>query len=354
MQDRLYRVLDVNFNRLREGLRVVEEYCRLVCDDGLALQVKGLRHDLRLLLDDKLALACLEARQAETDVGRQSFTDTEACREDWQAILQANLKRAQEAARVIEECAKLDDTYAKLSQGIKGLRFALYELEKKVLNRRSTLIREWFAGGDEKAATLYLVVDEEFYTGSDLLADVQAILKAGIGFLQWRQKRGSDDYFLKQALKIRALCLEFKTPFVVNDRPDIAILTDADILHLGQDDLPIAAARCLVGEQMPIGRSTHSLEQALKAVADGADYLGFGPIYTTPSKRKPDPEVGLAGLREMLAQVSLPVVAIGGLNETNVVSAAATKVPAVAVIRSILQSENPAAQVATLKDLLHY
>ncbi len=350
MSEKVYRVLDVNFNRLREGLRVVEDYCRLVCDDNLALQVKSLRHDVRSLIDDKLAVACLAARSSETDIGRKTFTKTEAQRQDWPAVLQANLKRSQEASRVIEECAKFVNR-SELSQGIKALRFTLYEIENRVLNQRTVKIREWF-GVDRKVPELYLVLDEEFYVGSDLIADVRAILGAGISFLQWRQKSGSDSYFLERTLEIRALCREFKTPFVVNDRPDIAILAEADILHLGQNDLPIAAARQLVGEVMPIGRSTHSLDQALRAVADGADYLGFGPIFKTPSKRKPDPEVGLQGLKEMLAQVDLPVVAIGGLDETNLADVAAAGVPAVAVIRAILQAADPSAKVATLKDLL--
>ncbi len=350
MTEKVYRVLDVNFNRLREGLRVVEDYCRLVCDDNLALQIKDLRHDVRSLVDEKLTLACLAARSSETDIGRKTFTETEARRQDWPAVLRANLKRSQEAARVIEECAKFVGR-SQLSRGIKDLRFKLYEVENRILNQRTRKIREWF-GIDRKIPGLYLVLDEEFYTGTDLIADVKAVLGAGISFLQWRQKIGSDSYFLERALEIRALCREFKTPFVVNDRPDIAILTEADILHLGQNDLPIAAARQLVGEMMPIGRSTHSLGQALQAVTEGADYLGFGPIFKTPSKRKPDPAVGLYGLKEMLAQVDLPVVAIGGLDETNLADVVAIGVPAVAVIRAILQADVPAAKVATLKALL--
>ena len=351
MGDRVYRVLDVNLNRLREGLRVVEDYCRLVCDDDQALRVKDLRHDIRSLVDEKLNTLCLASRQAESDIGRQTYTLTEASRENWPALLQANLKRAQEAARVIEECAKLVD-HSELSRGIKALRFTLYELEQSLLNQRTIRIRKWFGVDDKQSRKLYLVVDEEFYPGSDLLADIKAVLEAGIGLLQWRQKSGSDRYFLKQALAVRALCREYNTPFVVNDRPDIACLVDADILHLGQDDLPIAAARQLVGEAMPIGRSTHSLAQALAAVAEGADYLGFGPIYKTPSKRKPDPAVGLDGLKEMLTKVSLPVVAIGGLDENNIAAVAATGVPAVAVIRAILQAEKPAAKVAVLNSRL--
>ncbi len=350
---RVYRVLDVNFNRLREGLRVVEDYSRLVCDDDLALQIKDLRHRLRRLLDEKLTLSCLRERRVETDIGRQTFTDSEAERSDWQAILQANLKRAQEAARVIEECSKLV-LEPQLSQGIKALRFELYELERAVIGSRTAKVREWFGWPDKKAAALYLVVDEAFYSGSDLIVDLKAVLRAGVNFLQWRQKCDSDSSFLERAREVGALCREFKTPFVVNDRPDMAILAEADALHLGQDDLPIDEARRLVGPEMPIGRSTHSLAQALAAEAEGADYLGFGPIFTTPSKAKPDPEVGLSGLVEVLNHVSLPVVAIGGLDEDNLVEVVRSKVAAVAVIRAILKADRPAEKVGLLRSLTSF
>ncbi len=348
--NRVYRVLDVNFNRLREGLRVVEDYSRLVCDDEQALQIKDLRHRLHSLVDEELALYGLRERQVAADVGRQTFTDSEAKRSDWQTIVQANMKRSQEAARVIEECAKLVD-HPELSQGIKELRFELYDLEKFVIGSRFAKIRKWFGLSDKKAAAIYLVVDEDFYTGSDLIADLEIVLEAGVDLLQWRQKRGSDSSFLKKAFEVRDLCREFKTPFIVNDRPDIALLVEADALHLGQDDLPIAQARRLVGPQMPIGRSTHSLDQALAAVTEGADYLGFGPIFKTPSKAKPDPEVGISGLIEMLTQVSLPVVAIGGLDESNLAEVAQSKVAAIAVIRAILQSAHPAETVSRMRDL---
>ncbi len=350
---RVYRVLDANFNRLREGLRVVEDYCRLVCDDNQALLIKELRHRLRHLQDDELTFEGLRERQVEADIGRQTFTATEAERSDWQAIVQANLKRGQEAARVIEECGKLIDK-SELSLGIKAIRFELYDLERNVIGSRLAKIRKWFGVPDKKSAALYLVADENFYSGSDLIATIKAVLEAGIDLLQWRQKSGSDSSFLEKAYKVRALCREFETPFIVNDRPDIALLVDADALHLGQDDLPIAEARRLVGPEMPIGRSTHSLAQALAAEAEGADYLGFGPIYVTPSKAKPDPEVGVSGLVEMLAQISLPVVAIGGLDENNIAEVARSKVAAVAVIRAILKAERPAEMVARLRLLTDY
>jgi len=349
----VYRVLDANNNRLREGLRVVEDYYRLVCDDGRALLVKDLRHRLRALFDEGLSQACLEQRRAADDIGARTFTRSEADRGDWPVLLQANLKRAQEAARVIEECAKLLGR-PELAIESKALRFALYELEQDVLDGRSAKIREWFYPPTKDSAALYLVVDEAFYLGDDFFSDLEAMLEVGIDFLQLRRKSGSDRGFLQRALALAALCRKYKTPFIVNDRPDIALLTGADGLHLGQEDLPLAQARQLVGPRMPIGLSTHSLAQALAAEAEGADYIGFGPIFTTPSKVRPDPVVGTAGLCEVLKQVSLPVVAIGGLDETNLAQVAAGRVPAVAVIRALLAAEKPAARVIQLRALCRY
>jgi len=267
-------------------------------------------------------------------------------------------ERAQEAARVLEEYGKLLDLEG-FSRGLKALRFSLYELEQELLAGRRPRVRRWFGyeieNADKEAAAFYLVVDEKFYCGSDLFADLRRILDAGVDIIQWRQKEGDDASFLEKAGRLRELCREYDTPFVVNDRPDIARLVEADGLHLGQNDLPLAAARQLVGPEMPIGRSTHSLAQALRAVEEGADYLGFGPIFTTPSKARPDPTVGVDGLVEMLAQVDLPVVAIGGLTPDNLPTVVRSgRVPAVAVIRAVLAAPDPARAVRELRSRLFY
>ncbi|NPA24817.1 MAG: thiamine phosphate synthase [Deltaproteobacteria bacterium] len=357
-RDRVFRVLDANLNRLREALRVLEDYCRLVCDDPEALNLKELRHRLQSLVETgDLHSRCLAGRRAASDVGSRSFTASEATRRDWPALLKANCKRAQEAARTLEEVGKLLPDVADFSFRVKSLRFELYELEARLLGGRRRKVREWFALDEDasgrKRTAFYLVVDEKFYSGYDLLADLEEVLKVGVDILQWRCKSGSDRDFLRKARKIRELCRRFETPFVVNDRPDIALLVEADGLHLGQDDLPLAEARRLVGPGMVIGRSTHSLEQALKADAEGADYLGFGPIFTTPSKANPDPTVGIDGLVEMLARVSRPVVAIGGLDENNLETVVSrSRVPAVAVIRAVLAADHPASQTARLNKLL--
>ena len=120
----------------------------------------------------------------------------------------------------------------------------------------------------------------------------------------------------------------------------IALILPFYRLHLGQDDLDIDAARKIVGEKMPIGRSTHSLEQALVAEAEGADYIGFGPVFKTPSKENPDPVVGIEKLREVVSRISLPVVAIGGINHENIALVRDTGPDGIGVIRAILASDD--------------
>ncbi|MBN2332685.1 MAG: thiamine phosphate synthase [Deltaproteobacteria bacterium] len=341
----VFRLLDANLNRLREGLRVVEDYCRLVDNNRVFAQLKDLRHQLQNLFPLALQQRCLEARQADADIGSSTFSSTEALRPDTRAVAVANLKRGQEAARVIEEYAKSINEPS-VSQGAKALRFSLYTLEQEVWGLRLSVVRSWFP--PQRPGGLYLVADEQFYAGDDFLADLKLAAAAGLHMLQLRQKRGDDHLFLQRARQLRGVCASAGIPFIVNDRPDIAVLAGADGLHLGQHDLPIAEARKIVGNHLPIGRSTHSLAQARAAVAEGADYIGFGPIFPTPSKENPDPVVGVDGLREVLAAVDLPVVAIGGIDTRTIGMVRKTGVSSIAVIRAVLASGDPEQAVKNL------
>lgn len=141
-------------------------------------------------------------------------------------------------------------------------------------------------------------------------------LNAGCAFVQLRAKHADDATFLAIAKRMRSACTHAEVPFVINDRADIARLVHADGLHLGQDDLSVREARCVVGE-MKIGRSTHDLDQAVRADADGADLIAFGPVFATRTKENPDPVVGLKSLETVSQTVSRPVVAIGGISPEN-------------------------------------
>ena len=162
--------------------------------------------------------------------------------------------------------------------------------------------------------SLYAIVDAG--VADRPLALAFQALNAGSAIVQLRAKRLDDVAFLEVAKRIRSACAHAGVPFVINDRADIARLVGADGLHLGQDDLSIEEARRVVGK-MQIGVSTHSLEQAVKAEAEGADLIALGPVFETDTKENPDPVVGLRTLETVCQTVSRPVVAIGGITPEN-------------------------------------
>jgi thiamine-phosphate pyrophosphorylase len=180
--------------------------------------------------------------------------------------------------------------------------------------------------------SLYAIIDAEV-AERPLELTFQA-LNAGCAMVQLRAKRLDDMAFLNIAKRVRSACAHAEVPFVINDRADIASLVRADGLHLGQDDLSIEDARRVVRE-MPIGVSTHNLEQAAKADTEGADLIAFGPVFETKTKEKPDPVVGLRTLEEVCQTVSRPVVAIGGITPENAAEALRTGARYIAVVSAL-------------------
>nr|WP_240192117.1 thiamine phosphate synthase [Desulforhopalus vacuolatus] len=168
-------------------------------------------------------------------------------------------------------------------------------------------------------AGLYGITAEAFSHGRSNLEVAEAMIAGGIKILQYREKRHKKNYcdIYAECCALRKLTREHGVLFIINDFVDIAMLVDADGLHIGQEDLPTAAARQLLGQQKIIGLSTHSPEQARQAVADGADYIGVGPIFTTATKENVCAPVGLSYLDYVVQNIKLPFVAIGGIKEHN-------------------------------------
>ncbi len=187
---------------------------------------------------------------------------------------------------------------------------------------------------------LYAILDVEACAGREPVAVARAILRGGCAVMQLRSKRLGDAERLGLARELRALCAAAGVPFVMNDRADLAVLSGADGLHLGQDDVAIEDARRIVG-RMRVGVSTHSLAQARDAAARGADLIGFGPVYPTRTKDKPDEVVGITGLHDVCAQVSVPVVAIGGVTLERAGACAAAGASLVAAISAVCGAEDP-------------
>lgn len=188
---------------------------------------------------------------------------------------------------------------------------------------------------------LYAIVDPEHCAGRDPRWIGEQILKGGCIALQLRAKHMSDAEHLELARALRALCRAANVPFWMNDRPDLALLADADGLHLGQNDLPPHEAR-KVWRTGLLGLSTHSLSQARAAVSARVDLIGFGPVFHTRSKENPDPQVGLSGVGEVCASIPLPVVAIGGIGLGNIEDLKREGVRCCAVISALCAAPQPA------------
>lgn len=180
--------------------------------------------------------------------------------------------------------------------------------------------------------SLYAIVDVE--VAARPLELTFKALNAGCAILQLRAKRLDDLRFIEIAGRVRSACAHAGVPFVINDRADIARLVEADGLHLGQEDLSIEDARRVVGD-MQIGVSTHSLEQAERAEAQGADLIAFGPVFATQTKKDPDPVVGLRNLSEVARTLSRPLVAIGGITPENAAETLQAGARYVAVISAL-------------------
>ncbi|MBZ4219793.1 MAG: thiamine phosphate synthase [Chlorobium sp.] len=167
-------------------------------------------------------------------------------------------------------------------------------------------------------------------------------LKGGAAMIQLRHKTASGSQLLVWAVEIQKLCQQYQALCIINDRVDIALASKADGVHLGQQDLPARAARKLLGETAIIGVTASSLKEALQAEQDGADYIGFGHIYPTHSKLKESSPLGLDILQKTAALVSLPILAIGGINQENAASVISSGASGIAVISAISKANDPA------------
>jgi thiamine-phosphate pyrophosphorylase len=195
---------------------------------------------------------------------------------------------------------------------------------------------------------LYVIIDPEHCAERDPLWVAERALEGGCALLQLRSKNQPDAARLTLAQALRRLTRAHGVPLWINDRLDIALLVEADGLHLGQTDLPVVEARRL-GADLRIGLSTHSLEQARAAAALGADLLGFGPMFATRSKLHPDPQVSIEELRQVIGLTESPVVAIGGISRENAALVSAARPAYVAVISAVCDAPDPALAARELR-----
>jgi thiamine-phosphate pyrophosphorylase len=331
---KVLRILDANLDRAREGLRIIEEWCRFGLDNaGLAQECKDLRQQLAALHTNSLRAA----RDTHADVGTQLSHPQEEQRENIAQLLIANLCRVQEALRVLEEYGKLYN--ASLSASCKQMRYRVYSLESAINE-----LQHVPAGlAALSKAQLYLVT----MPVPNLLGTVEKALQGGLKLVQYRCKEADDVDRWQEAQALCKLCHRYGALFISNDRVDLALAVGADGVHLGQNDLPIAVARKILGSDKIVGRSTTSPTEMAKALAEGADYIGVGPVYATPTKPGKAAS-GLEYIRYAVQHSTVPWFAIGGIDASNIGEIVAAGAPGVAVVRSIMQANDPQTIVGEL------
>ena len=200
---------------------------------------------------------------------------------------------------------------------------------------------------DKNSMLLYAVTDRAWTSGKTLYMQVEEALKGGATCIQLREKELGDDAFFREAVAIKELCNQYSIPFIVNDNVDIAIACGADGIHVGQTDMQADNVRSLIGENMILGISVQTVEQAMLAEQSGADYLGVGAVFSTSTKADAD-IVSLPVLKEICAAVSIPVVAIGGIYRHNIMKLAGTGIDGVALVSAIFASPEIEAECRTL------
>jgi thiamine-phosphate pyrophosphorylase len=200
--------------------------------------------------------------------------------------------------------------------------------------------------------SLYLVTDRSLSKGRSTAEIVAAAVAGGVSCIQLREKSCGTREFLNEALALQPLLKSRNIPLIINDRLDIALAIEADGVHLGQSDMPIGMARKIAGDSLIIGISAESVDDALRAEQEGADYIGISPVFSTPTKTDIAPPLGLEGVQQIRALVDIPLVGIGGINSDNAESVLAAGADGIAVVSAIVSAADPAGAAKKLKTLI--
>ena len=337
------RILDANRNRGCEALRTIEEYFRFAWEDSyLTEQAKCIRHDFNsafAVSEDSL----VAMRNTDGDVGTNISTATESNRNSTRDVVEAAFSRLQESLRVIEEYGKVVSEVVE-SVSIEQLRYRCYQLHHSFAS--ITVGRERLAD-----AHIYAII-----SGRDSTEDFgnycTEIVHSGVDVIQLRDKNLPDRALINRGKQLRQILNTVDVPplFIMNDRPDLAVLTGADGVHVGQDELTVSQTRRLVGPDLIIGVSTHNIEQVADAVRDGANYIGCGPTFPSATKSF-DSFAGVSFLRQVSDKFQIPAFAIGGIDLNNVTEVVEAGFKRVA-ISGVLSRSAPQDVVSALQPLL--
>lgn len=336
----IFRIADANGNRASEGLRVVEDYFRFACEDSyLTARCKQLRHQLGQCLRDAIFQNPCGFRESNADVGRTITTDSEYERLDLLDVVAASFSRTQQALRSLEEYSKLLDPAT--STQFEQIRYETYQLQLSFVSMTAGTKRL-------ENCSSYILCDAA-PSAETFARRMELLVTAGVDVVQLRDKDASSRALVDRCRLFRKLAKDSPTLLVVNDRPDIACIGQADGVHLGQDDMSVHHARAIVGPDMLIGVSTHDIGQVESAISDGANYIGVGPTFESKTKSFAH-FTGLDLLRTVAERTKIPAFAIGGITHDNLQAVLDVGCTRVAVSGAIWLSNNPK---AALEDLLN-
>jgi thiamine-phosphate pyrophosphorylase len=338
------RIIDANFNRAREALRVIEDYCRfnLNCA-SLSGRAKQMRHQLSSTIAQLNTGQLLASRDTPGDVGVGQTIKHAIGRTDLKDSLTAACKRLPEALRVLAETLKGDEPG--VADQMERLRYEGYTLEKDIVLFADTAARF-------SKVRLYVLICSEL--PADVFALTGQCIAGGVDCLQLRSKNIETDKYSVMACEFVKMCKDAGVISIINDRADIAIASGADGVHLGQNDLPIEQARKLQMTPMIFGKSTDSLAQLNTAIAELPTYVGLGPVFATPTKPDSKP-VGLDYVKQalpILTDTGVGHVAIGGINESNIEAVLAAGARTVAISSAVTNSPDPMAACKKLKRII--
>lgn len=297
-----------------------------------------------LNVDAELQEQLINARDSRGDVG----ADMEAAGRDrhrgTRETVTANARRVEESLRVMEETTKTPDI-ALESDSYKQARFALYTIEKDLLGK---MLRQ---DKLKRLAGLYVIIDTAFLKGRSATEVAEQAIRGGAKAIQLRAKVHSAKESLTTAEGLKKVCSEHDILFIVNDSLDIALASDADGLHVGRGDLPVAEARRFLPIDKILGSSARTVGEARTARLEGADYLGVGAMYTTTSKGTAE-VVGPGRIKEIRQTVDLPIVAIGGINKNNLREVLEAGAESIAVISAVMGAEDVEEETRQLVKIL--
>lgn len=328
----ILRIIDASLNRIGEGLRVLEEYARFSLNNTVLTQkLKNLRHSL-VRVNPGLRIQLIRGRDSQGDVGANMEVPGEVKARDASGIIAANARRVQESLRVMEEIAR-QPGLALETNAYRQARFELYTIEKDLLARMLRQDKLRYLAG------LYVITDIAFLKGRGLTDVATQVIRGGTKMIQLRDKEHRIRALIEAAMELRKICSEHDVLFIVNDSLEAALASDADGLHVGQEDLPAAVARRLLPVDKILGCSARTLTEAKKAQSEGADYLGTGPVFPTTTKDAAG-AIGIEIIRKIKKAVDLPLVAIGGINQSNLKAVMQAGADAAAVISAVMDADD--------------